>query len=191
MIIEARVLEGTHVRLEPITEDDREEVRDLLQSDPESWTLQTLSAMGEHFDTYWRFMTTLPKRFPLAVRDRKNGRMAGTSSFIDVAPRYRSVEIGFTFFRPEYRGTAINPETKLLMLSEAFGAGAQRVQFSVSAVNARSRAAVLKLGAKQEALLRKHRVTWTGATRDTVLFSITDEEWPEVEHRLKMRLGTA
>jgi RimJ/RimL family protein N-acetyltransferase len=106
----------------------------------------------------------------------------------DIDPQHRTVEIGYTWFRPEYRGTAINPETKLLMLAEAFRAGARRVQFSVSAVNTRSQAAVLKLGAKREGLLRNHRITWTGQRRDTVLFSIVAEEWDEVRERLRARL---
>jgi RimJ/RimL family protein N-acetyltransferase len=75
------------------------------------------------------------------------------------------------------------------MLEEAFGAGARRVQFSVSAANPRSQAAVLKLGGKKEGMLRNHRITWTGASRDTVLFSITDEEWPEVRQGLITRLA--
>jgi RimJ/RimL family protein N-acetyltransferase len=75
------------------------------------------------------------------------------------------------------------------MLSEAFRAGARRVQFSVSAANKRSQAAVLKIGGKQEGTLRNHRITWTGASRDTVLFSITDQEWPEVRDGLITRLA--
>jgi RimJ/RimL family protein N-acetyltransferase len=189
MMIAPRAIEGAHVRLEPVGERDREEMRAVLASDPGNWELQTLSALGEHFEYYWRMMVATPGRIALAVRDRASGRMAGTSSFIDIAPGHRSLEIGYTFLRPEYRGTAVNPETKLLMLREAFGAGALRVQFSVSAANARSRAAVLKLGAKQEGILRSHRITWSGARRDTVLFSIVAAEWPEVERRLLERLG--
>ena len=134
-------------------------------------------------------MFVTPGRITIAVRYAQSGRIAGTSSFIQIDGRNRTVEIGYTFFRPEYRGTAVNPETKLLMLSEAFGAGALRVQFSVAAVNARSRAAVLKLGAKQEGIIRRHRITWTGERRDTVLFSVIAEEWDEVRRGLVERLG--
>jgi RimJ/RimL family protein N-acetyltransferase len=105
-----------------------------------------------------------------------------------IDPQHRTLEIGYTWFRPEVRGTAINPEAKLLMLGAAFCAGARRVQFSVNAVNMLSQAAMLKLGAKQEGTLRNHRITWTGASRDTVLFSITEEEWPDVRQRLINRL---
>jgi RimJ/RimL family protein N-acetyltransferase len=75
------------------------------------------------------------------------------------------------------------------MLGQAFEAGARRVQFSVSAANERSQAAVLKLGAKKEGVLRNHKITWTGYKRDTVLFSIIEEEWPEVRDRLMARVS--
>lgn len=189
MELHPRILAGRHVRLEPVVEADREAMRALFESDPANWELQTLSGVGEHFDAYWNLMLSEPRRIALAIRDPSSGRLAGTSSFLDINSRHRNLEIGYTFFHPEHRGTAANPETKLLMLGQAFAAGAQRVQFTVAAVNARSRAAVLKLGASQEGILRRHRVTWTGAQRDTVIFSILAEEWPEVEQRLKRRLA--
>ena len=191
MMIVPRILEGEHVRLEPVVEADRAEMRDVLASDPENWKIQTLCGIGEHFDDYWRLMLETPGRIAYGVRDKASGRIAGTSSFIQIDPQHRTLEIGYTFFRPEYRGTAVNPETKLLMLSEAFGAGALRVQFSVNWVNARSRAAVLKLGAKQEGIVRRHRINWTGELRDTVLFSIIDEEWEAVRTGLHERLEQA
>ena len=188
MIIDARILTGEHVRLEPVTDEHRAEMKEVLESDPDNWAIQTSSGMGEHFDGYWAKMLDTPGRIAFAVHDEASGRIAGTSSFINIDPKHRTVEIGYTFFRPEYRGTAVNPETKLLMLSEAFGAGALRVQFSVSAANARSQAAVLKLGAKKEGVIRNHKITWTGDKRDTVLFSIVDEEWDAVRETLRSRL---
>ena len=189
MIIERLTLAGEHVHLEPVTEEHRAEMKEVLGSDPDNWAIQTSSGMGEHFEGYWRKMIDTPGRIAFAVRDKASGRIAGTSSFINIDPKHRTLEIGYTFFRPEYRGTAANPETKLLMLSQAFGAGALRVQFSVSSANARSQAAVLKLGAKKEGVLRNHRITWTGAKRDTVLFSIVDEEWDAVRETLRSRLA--
>ena len=167
----------------------RAEMRDVLASDPDNWQVQTVSALGEHFDGYWQMMIETPGRISFAVLDRTDGRIAGTSSFIQIDSRHRSLEIGYTFFHPGYRGTAINPETKLLMLGRAFDAGALRVQFSVSALNARSQAAVLKLGAKKEGVIRNHRISWTGESRDTVLFSIIAKEWDEVREKLKSRLS--
>ena len=188
-MLEPRLLEAAHVRLEPLRPDHRSEMQRVLGSDPDNWLIQSASALGPHFDAYWRMMTETPRRITLAAFDPATARMAGTSSFLDIDSRHKTVEVGATWFRPEYRGTLINAQTKLLMLGQAFGAGALRVQFSVSAANARSQAALLKLGAKKEGVLRRHRITWTGAHRDTVLFSIIAEEWDEVRLKLEKRLG--
>jgi len=188
-IIEPRRLEGEHLWLEPLRPEHRDAMQATLASEPDNWLIQSTSALGEHFPAYWAAMLDTPRRITLVAFAKSNGQMAGTSSMFDIDPQHRTLEIGYTWFRPEYRGTAINPEAKLLMLGEAFRAGARRVQFSVSAANKRSQAAVLKLGGKQEGTLRNHRITWTGASRDTVLFSITDQEWPEVRQRLTTRLA--
>jgi RimJ/RimL family protein N-acetyltransferase len=197
MIIAPEALEGRHVRLEPVRgegggavrDELREEMREALNRDPDNWAIQSVSGMGEHFAEYWRLMVETPGRIAFAVRDAASGALAGTSSLFDISPQHRTLEIGYTWLRPEYRGTLVNPEAKLLMLGHAFAAGALRVQFSVNALNARSRAAVLKLGACQEGIIRRHRITWTGAKRDTVLFSIIDEEWPGVRAGLEARLA--
>ena len=99
------------------------------------------------------------------------------------------MEIGTSFLRPEARGGPFNPEAKLLMLEHAFSNGAARVQFRVDTRNQRSQAAVTKLGAIREGVLRKDRLTWTGFLRDTVYFSILDREWPEVKLGLERRLA--
>lgn len=189
MVLERRVLEGRRVRLEPVEEAHRDELREALNVDPELWEIYSSSAYGEHFPAFWEKLTQTPDRIGFAVRDIPSGRLAGTSSFLKIDPQHRKLEIGFTFFRPEYRGTYVNPEAKLLMLSEAFEAGALRVQFSVDTRNARSQAAVRKLGAHQEGVVRRHLITWTGHKRDTVLFSIIDEEWEAVRAGLEARLG--
>ncbi|HEY0626076.1 MAG TPA: GNAT family protein [Allosphingosinicella sp.] len=188
MQMKPRVLEGRHVRLEPVEAAHEEEMRETLSSDPDIWQIYSQSGYGEHFPAFWRKMIATPDRIAYAVRHKETGRLAGTSSLLKIDLDHRKLEIGFTFFRPEHRGTAVNPEAKLLMLDEAFGAGAYRVQFSVDMLNARSQAAVLKLGATREGTVRSHLITWTGRRRDTALFSILDEEWPEVEQRLKERL---
>jgi RimJ/RimL family protein N-acetyltransferase len=188
MMIERRVLEGEHVRLEPVGGEHREELREALNVDPGTWEIYGSSAYGEHYAGFWDKLTGTPDRIGFAVRDRASGRIAGTSSFLKIEPDHRTLEIGFTFFRPEYRGTYVNPEAKLLMLGEAFGAGALRVQFSVDTRNERSQAAVAKLGAVREGIVRRHLITWTGHKRDTALFSIIEEEWGAVKEQLRRRL---
>jgi RimJ/RimL family protein N-acetyltransferase len=111
------------------------------------------------------------------------------TSYIGPDPVNASVEIGGTYYHPDHRGGAVNPAAKLLMLDHAFAAGARRVQLNVDAINHRSCAAVLKLGAVQEGVLRQHRVVWTGRIRDTVVFSILAAEWPAVRAGLDARLA--
>jgi RimJ/RimL family protein N-acetyltransferase len=98
------------------------------------------------------------------------------------------VEIGTSFLHPDVRGGPGNPEAKLLMLGHAFDCGAVRVQFRVDTRNRRSQAAVAKLGAVKEGVLRRDRLTWTGYIRDTVVFSILDREWPQVKAQLQARV---
>ena len=100
-----------------------------------------------------------------------------------------ALEIGGTYYHPDIRGGPANPSAKRLLMAHAFESGARRVQYKVDALNARSRAAVLKLGAVQEGILRQDRVTWTGRIRDTVVFSILADEWPAVRERLDARLA--
>src|SRR6202000_2366077 len=104
--------------------------------------------------------------------------------FLTIDPVNASLEIGGTYFAPQVRGGAGNPSAKRLMMGPAFQSGARRVQYKVDAINARSRAAVLKLGAVQEGILRQDRVVWTGRIRDTVVFSILADEWPVVRKGL-------
>src|SRR5206468_8869756 len=93
---------------------------------------------------------------------------------------------------PPWQRTAVNTEAKLLMLTHAFGAmNRMRVEFRTNALNARSRAAILRLGATFEGVLRKHMIGLTGTLRDTAVFSILDEEWPAVKSRLQSILAAA
>lgn len=103
--------------------------------------------------------------------------------------RHSGVEIGSTFLHPEVRSGFVNPETKLLMLNHAFALSAVRVQFRVDSRNLRSQAAMIKLGAVREGVLRRDLLTWTGYIRDTVVFSILDDEWPAVKLQLEQRLA--
>lgn len=189
MHLHPRTLTGTHIRLEPVTAAHREEMRGALDCDQANWDIQFVCARGERFVGYWEGMLHAPGRQAFAVRVLATGALAGTSSFLFVNPEQATLEIGSTWFRPEYRGGAVNPEVKLLMLGEAFASGARRVEFRVDARNARSQAAVLRLGATREGLLRQHLVTWTGHVRDSVVFSILRDEWPRVREGLEARLA--
>ena len=125
-----------------------------------------------------------------AIRRKTDGRVVGMSGFNTAMASENAVEIGGTFLHPDARAGVVNPATKLLMLSHAFASGAIRVQLTVDGRNHRSQAAVSKLGAVREGVLRRHRRTWTGHIRDSVVFSILDSEWPLVKAGLERRVAT-
>ena len=184
-------LRGRFVQLEPFSPAMRDELGAALDVDPDSWALQYANGQGEAFGAWWAGLMREVKagaRIGFGVRTA-DGRLVGTSSYIAISGPNRTVEVGSTFYRPEVRGAAVNPETKLLMLGHAFERGALRVQLSVDSRNARSQAAVAKLGAVREGVLRRHLVTWTGWMRDTVVFSVVDTEWPQVRAGLVDRLA--
>src|SRR5262245_14042835 len=103
--------------------------------------------------------------------------LAGMSSFLGIDEGRGVLEIGGTYYRPKFRGTGFNRRIKDMMLSRAFDCGFRRVEFRVDERNRRSQAAMTKLGAVREGVMRADRITWTGHVRDTVLFSILKDEW--------------
>jgi RimJ/RimL family protein N-acetyltransferase len=127
--------------------------------------------------------------FPFAVIMRSDGRVVGSTSYLDVSAENRSVEIGWTWYAAEVWGTSVNPEAKYLLLQHAFEDwGAIRVFFKTDARNLRSQAAIKKLGAQYEGTLRSQRLLPDGFRRDSVYFSILDHEWPAAKAGLEERL---
>lgn len=117
-----------------------------------------------------------------------NGEFVGQSSYMNIRPKDKSVEIGATWYAPKFWGTKINMAAKLALLDNAFNCGAVRVEIKTDSENKRSQAAIAKIGAKYEGTLRKHMLKENGKWRDTVYFSIIDDEWPEVKQNLIARL---
>jgi RimJ/RimL family protein N-acetyltransferase len=190
MRLEPVVLENRFVRLEPMGEAHREDLRVACDADPATWNdLYPYSLAGEHFDTGWARFYADPGADRINYALVVGGRCVGVSSYLTIDPVNAALEIGGTYYAPDVRGGPVNPSAKRLMMAHAFESGARRVQFKVDAINARSRAAVLKLGAIQEGILRRDRVTWTGRIRDTVIFSVLADEWPSVSDRLDARLA--
>jgi RimJ/RimL family protein N-acetyltransferase len=190
MKLEPHVLENRFVRLEPMTEAHREGFRAACDADMETWLKLYPYAMGgEHFDKGWARFYANPDADRLNYAVVADGGIVGVSSYLRIEPLHATVEIGGTYYRPEVRGGPVNPAAKRLLLDYAFAQGARRVQFRVDAINSRSRAAVLKLGAVQEGIMRSDMLTWTGRVRDTVVFSVIEGEWPAVRERLDARLA--
>ncbi|HEX5262643.1 MAG TPA: GNAT family protein [Phenylobacterium sp.] len=191
MRLESKVLENRFVRLEPLSEARCEELRAACDADQAVWTeLYPFSWAGEHFDPTWkRLMGDVAAGRTIAFGVVVDGCCIGVSCHSAIDAENASLEIGGTYYHPDYRGGAVNPSAKRLMMGHAFDSGARRVVYRVDAINARSRAAVLKLGAVQEGILRQDRVTWTGRIRDTVIFSVLADEWPGVRDGLDARLA--
>ena len=190
--LDRRPLTGRHVRLEPYADALRDHVRAALDCDPEAWQLFAVNGQGQGFDTWWRTVTALVAQgewVAYAVRNRATDTVVGTTSFLNLKRTRQSVEIGGTFLHPDVRGTLVNAEAKYLMLAHAFASGARRVELLTDSRNVRSQAAIAKLGAVREGVLRRERVTWTGHVRDSVLFAVTDLDWPHVRARLERRLA--
>lgn len=192
MILPCTPLSGRHIRLEPYSDAVRAEVQQALDRDAAAWDLFAVSGQGAHFETWWANIAKASHAgtwIAYAIRDLASGRVVGTSSFLNIKPERQCAEIGATFLHPDVRAAYVNPEAKLLMLRHAFEHGARRVELLTDLRNLRSQAAIAKLGAVREGVMRRERVTWTGHVRDSVLFAITDLDWPDVQARLSERLS--
>jgi RimJ/RimL family protein N-acetyltransferase len=187
------VLEGRHVRLEPLT---LEHLPDLLEVglDPELWRWG-LTPIRNEGDLRRYVEDALAERargssLPFAIVDRKSGRAIGSTRYGSVALEHHRVEIGWTWIGRPWQRTAINTEAKLLLLRHAFERlGCNRVELKTDALNAQSRAAILRIGAREEGTLRAHMVTSEGRVRDSVYYSIVAEEWPRVRADLEAKLA--
>ncbi|WP_210365157.1 GNAT family protein [Bacillus sp. REN3] len=127
---------------------------------------------------------------PFSVLDKRTGKFIGSTRYMDISPIHRTLEIGWTWYHPDYWRTAVNTEAKYLLLQHAFEKmGMNRVQFCTDSRNIRSQKAIIRIGAKKEGVLRKHRVISNGFVRDTMIFSIIKEEWPSVKSMLQGKMN--
>ena len=186
-------LEGEHVRLESLTMDHLDGLA-AVGLDEDLWRLsprriETRTDMqgyiAEALDEHARGVS-----LPFATVDTASQTVVGSTRFGNVALAHRRAEIGWTWIAGPWQRTAINTEAKWLMLRHAFETwGCHRVELKTDSRNVRSRRAMRRIGAVEEGTLRKHMVTASGHIRDTVYFSITDDEWLAVEAALVARLA--
>jgi RimJ/RimL family protein N-acetyltransferase len=167
------------VRLEPLAETHRAALKAACAADLEIWPIYAWSWDPDHFDvTFDRVMPLATwRRFAIFLEER----LVGMSCFIGIDEDRGVLEIGNTYYVPDVRGTGFNRRVKDLMIRRALACGFRRIEFRVDSRNARSQAAMARLGAAREGVIRADRITWTGHVRDTVLFSILAEEWPTPE----------
>ena len=168
-------MSGDGCRAEPFAEEHRETLKAACAEDLDIWDIYSLSFAPDQFDRSIGIFTANPlnRVFVLFEGDE----LAGMSSFLSLDQGRQTVEIGGTYYRPRFRGTGFNRRVKDMMLRRAFDAGIRRAEFRVDARNGRSQAAMTKLGAVREGVMRADRITWTGHVRDTVIFSILKDEW--------------
>jgi RimJ/RimL family protein N-acetyltransferase len=195
MHIEPVTLTGVHVRLEPLTQEHHGDLC-RVGLDPELWkwtTSQVLTPedMRAYIETALQWLAD-GTALPFAVVPLALGRAAGSTRYANIDRANRRLEIGWTWYGRAFQRTAVNTECKYLLLRHAFEAlGAVRVEFKTDALNERSRAALLRIGAKEEGILRNHMITWSGRRRHSVYYSVIAEEWPAVKHGLEERLRMA
>jgi RimJ/RimL family protein N-acetyltransferase len=166
---------GGTVRLEPLAEAHRVALKAACAEDPDIWPIYAVSYDPDHFDESFDKLLARPHSSGFAIFS--GDRLVGMSCYLGIEAERGVLEIGNTYYAPELRGTGLNRIVKDLMLERASACGFRRIEFRVDARNARSQAAMAKLGAVREGVLREDRITWTGHVRDTVLFSILAAEW--------------
>ena len=188
------VLDGDHVRLEPI---ELRHAADLYEAgnDESIWRYkwvpmpQSLDEVRQWTEAVTQSMTR-GNEIAYAIVSKTDQRAIGSTRYLNISPAHRMLEIGWTWIGTKYQRTAVNTECKYLLLTHAFEQlGAVRVQFKTDARNERSRRAIERLGAVKEGVLRKSHTTHTGHIRDSVYYSIIDDEWPAVKHRLEQYLA--
>ncbi|HET9593614.1 MAG TPA: GNAT family protein [Solirubrobacterales bacterium] len=191
-----RRLEGSLVRLEPLTEEHREPLRSVA-AHPEIWQWKDrrVSETEEGFDQYFdgRLLAgKMGEEHAYATLRADDGSPLGSSTYLAPRPIHNGVEIGNTWLTPSVWGTGVNVEAKLLMLGFAFEElGCMRVELKTDARNQRSRGAMEALPAKFEGIHRKHMLMPITGARDSAYFSIVDDEWPAVRENLEQRLAGA
>lgn len=143
--------------------------------DLDIWPIYAWSFDPERFDETLDRLLAAPSNRLFLLFDGE--ALAGMSAFLGIDRDRGVLEIGNSYYRPAFRGTGFNRRAKDMMLRRAFDCGFRRVEFRVDQRNLRSQAAMTKLGAVREGVMRRDRITWTGHVRDTVLFSILKDEW--------------
>lgn len=189
---EVPTLAGRHVRLEPMREAHVDGLRAVLAGDELSRLWFTNVPTADGVDAYVRAALEAQaggRVLPFVVFDAQ-GAVVGSTRFYRLEPEVPTLCIGYTWYAPSVQRTGVNTETKLLLLAHAFETlGCISVSFETSSRNERSRAAIARLGAKQDGILRNHKRHADGSPRDTVVFSIIDSEWPAAKRDLQVRLA--
>lgn len=193
IVVAPVTLEGARVRLEPLTLGHIDRLC-AIGFDPEIWRFTTIRVADRAAMTGYVEMALKWQRegsaVPFVTVDRGSGEVVGTTRFANIVVEHRKAEIGWTWIAREWQRTYVNTEAKYLMLRHAFEVwNCVRIELKTSALNVRSRAAILRTGAVEEGILRRHMINADGSYRDSVYFSILNDEWPAVKRGLEERMN--
>ncbi len=195
MAVSPVLLEGAHVRLEPLV---KEHLAGLaaVSLDEELWRwIPTPVRTPEEMAAYIEAALNEQERglaLPFAIVEKATGRAIGSTRYANIDRMHHRVEIGWTWVARDWQRTPMNTEAKYLLLRHAFETlGCMRVELKTDSLNERSRAAILRIGAREEGIFRNHMITASGRVRHTVYFSIIDSEWPAVKAGLEAKLRSS
>jgi RimJ/RimL family protein N-acetyltransferase len=187
-------LEGTYVRLEPLAETHLDGLCEIgLDADLWQWTvtrIRSREAMQRYIEDALA-QQEAGTALPFVTTEQSSGAIIGSTRYGNIDPKNRRLEIGWTWLARPWQRTALNTEAKYVMLRHAFETlGCIRVELKTDVLNERSRRAILRIGAKEEGILRKHVITKDGRVRDTIYYSILDDEWPAIRVHLESLLAS-
>ena len=181
-------LRGEGICLEPLSQDHAQGLYNRGRASPD-WAFMPRSCFIDLADVRQWIDEALATsdQLPFAIVETHKGKVVGSTRYLNIRPEHRSLEIGWTWLGQEWQRTGVNTQVKLLLLSHAFERlGCLRVEFKTDARNLRSQRALERIGATREGVLRKHMIVQGDFSRDSVYFSVIDEQWPEVKERLRL-----
>jgi RimJ/RimL family protein N-acetyltransferase len=187
-------LEDERVLLRPLSVTDDEHLLSFALHEQETWQYSSLGAFGSdglsEYISQALAMRVTGKEYPFIVYDKKTGKYAGSTRFYDIQPQNSTLQLGYTWYGKDFRGTGLNKHCKFLLLQFAFEElGMERVEFRADARNERSIAAMKSIGCTVEGIMRSNIPTREGGRRDSIILSILKSEWESgVKQRLKDRL---
>ena len=189
------ILEDDFVLLRPLQESDVENLLEIAINEPETWKYSLVPAHGKENLTKYIQQAVKSREnkteFPFIVFDKKSGKYAGSTRFYDIQLPFKTLQLGYTWYGKDFRGTGLNKHCKFLLLQFAFETlGMERVEFRADNNNERSIAAMKSIGCKVEGILRNHMPTFgSEVRRDSIILSILRNEWfDEVKDNLKAKL---
>lgn len=186
-------LRGRHAILEPLAPSHEADLRDAVRDGDLHALWYTSVPAPDRVGAEIERRLALQREgsmLPFAAIEATTGRAVGMTTYMNIDARHRHVEIGSTWYAKHVQRTGFNTDCKLLLLAHAFETlRCIAVEFRTHRMNRQSRAAILRLGAQQDGVLRNHQIASDGTMRDTVCFSIIDSEWPAVRSNLRFKLG--